>query len=856
MQLMLLEQQNKKRLMMEREGVGLGTEAEPSTTSAPDAQTEKPTPQDAANRAHYTISEDEIGKGLEEKFAALAYRSNIFHSVEASELSHHPKQDPEQASRQQQNTTSGTQRSSSSVSIPSFAPVPFTRNSQRAPASGLGPLAQQWRQFERSQSDIRRMQGDEELSQKPGNLLLLHDNAPQSEPQSAAKFEPEPTTHRNAGSIGLVSATYSTRGLQDIARNTIELEDSGMAPSIYARSPVSNPKKYVEKNPNVAFIVYKVYSQEHQQSAVDEALKSNQPLPCPEPARQDVLLISDEIVQGMKATFESHPKLRREFPEVRDKKLMAPYIWWYHCRKSIDIGSLPHHHAKVVGVLINWIEENYGAFYDKIDDQFRRNRVSNDSLEFFFRPSQVLVSVADDVPQGFLATTRPVGPTRIETQDSEEGEPAYQSRWKLPLRSYSYFNGEFMRNEEDREVSFMTDTKDGEADIRSLSLIPLEYASQTTQETLFRRGKTFWKCRNKRLISYEGTTTGRKEVGGRFMIDYDTYKSFHPYSHYSSHAVTPSEKRPDLPKDGIDLEVDKIHDVSWNELAFNSLVADQDMKTLILALVTNQLEAEKGTDVIENKGNGLILLLHGSPGTGKTFTAESVAEVAKKPLYPVTCGDIGTEPEAVEKYLESVFYLGKLWDCVVLLDEAEVFLEQRTLQDLKRNALVSIFLRALEYYDGILILTTNRVGTFDEAFKSRIQLALRYERLKDYQRKQIWRNFFDRLRALGEKDNIDFDNISLHMDELARHPMNGRQIRNSITTARQLAKYMKTRMVFSHLQRTIAITDKFDQYLADVREGDVEESGGRGEAAASLSVLDIKTSAEVGHVLRMCHGVM
>lgn len=37
---------------------------------------------------------------------------------------------------------------------------------------------------------------------------------------------------------------------------------------------------------------------------------------------------------------------------------------------------------------------------------------------------------------------------------------------------------------------------------------------------------------------------------------------------------------------------------------------------------------------------------------------------------------------------------------VVLLDEADVFLEQRTLTDLQRNALVSVFLRVLEYYDG------------------------------------------------------------------------------------------------------------------------------------------------------------
>lgn len=47
----------------------------------------------------------------------------------------------------------------------------------------------------------------------------------------------------------------------------------------------------------------------------------------------------------------------------------------------------------------------------------------------------------------------------------------------------------------------------------------------------------------------------------------------------------------------------------------------------------------------------------------------------------------------------------------------------------------------LEYYDGILILTSNRVATFDEAFKSRINLAIRYEDLEEEQRLKILRNF-------------------------------------------------------------------------------------------------------------------
>lgn len=191
--------------------------------------------------------------------------------------------------------------------------------------------------------------------------------------------------------------------------------------------------------------------------------------------------------------------------------------------------------------------------------------------------------------------------------------------------------------------------------------------------------------------------------------------------------------------------------MQWNTAAFDYLVAEPKTKTLLKALVANNFKLEHGTDIIEGKGNGLAILLHGKPGTGKKFTAQSVVEMARKPLLPVTCGDIGTQPEAVEKYLESVLHLGKLWDGVVLLDGVDFFLQGLHFTDLERNALMSIFLRVLEYYEGILIITSSRVWMFDEALKSRIQLALHYEPLGEHQRAKIWSNFISRLKSLEKK---------------------------------------------------------------------------------------------------------
>ena len=108
------------------------------------------------------------------------------------------------------------------------------------------------------------------------------------------------------------------------------------------------------------------------------------------------------------------------------------------------------------------------------------------------------------------------------------------------------------------------------------------------------------------------------------------------------------------------------------------------------------------------------------------------------------------------------------WRAVLLIDEADVFLERRSLHDIHRNAMVSVFLRVLEYYSGILFLTTNRVTTFDDAFKSRIHIPIRYTDLTVDSRRQIWRNFC-RLVPGG----VDIDEKGL--STLADTDLNGRQ---------------------------------------------------------------------------------
>ena len=89
-------------------------------------------------------------------------------------------------------------------------------------------------------------------------------------------------------------------------------------------------------------------------------------------------------------------------------------------------------------------------------------------------------------------------------------------------------------------------------------------------------------------------------------------------------------------------------------------------------------------------------------------------------------GELGTDPRQLESSLREILDVATAWDAVIGLDEADVFLEARDEHDIVRNAMVGVFLRLLEYHQGVLFLTTNRVKNIDSAFYSRISVALQY----------------------------------------------------------------------------------------------------------------------------------
>ncbi|KAK7697421.1 hypothetical protein SLS64_013559 [Diaporthe eres] len=568
--------------------------------------------------------------------------------------------------------------------------------------------------------------------------------------------------------------------------------------------PINNFELYLERNKEIVFIVYKHYEEEI--SLIAPELK------------EALVQIADVALEGI-----PHP----DFEDSR--KILYPYIWYFHRRADIrqEIDELPPATRLYVDCFRDYIESRMEEEWQNVKMLMREGKISAQYMEYLMVPGQIIIS------QGNTSTLAQRTASVVEDWLHVRRSP---DSFSASVATYTWaFDGNFSKTYVDIDVYGIPSLEEP-FNILDLRVYPLEFAEQDEVEALRKRGRMFWKCRTRNYVSFhsESEDAMQNAMSARFMVDIATHKQMHRDDQPNRARVTPKEDEleaeymsqddPDLgdeffmclptsipgfnmqKKEWVSLDVHYIRDVVWNTEAFEFLVIERETKLLIQAVVTNRVRASENTDLITGKGNGLFILLHG------------VAEIAQRPLYRVTCGDIGTKAEDVE---------------IVLLDEADVFLEQRSVSNLERNALVTVFLRVLEYYDGILILTSNRVGILDEAFKSRIQLNLRYKTLEWDQRLQIWKNFLERLQRLEQEKlknagrmspgpdlgyGIKFKEINNEIEVLAKAELNGRQIRNAISTARELATYQREPMGYEHLKIVIKEAEKFDEYLLELNE--------------------------------------
>ncbi len=159
-------------------------------------------------------------------------------------------------------------------------------------------------------------------------------------------------------------------------------------------------------------------------------------------------------------------------------------------------------------------------------------------------------------------------------------------------------------------------------------------------------------------------------------------------------------------------------------------------------------------DIVEGKSGGTTVLCAGPPGVGKTLTAEVYSEIIKRPLYRVHSGQLGLNVGEMEKALKEVLTRAQRWGAVMLIDEADVYIKRRD-DNIEMNAVVGVFLRVLEYFNGLLFLTTNRVDDIDEAIVSRCIALIKYHPPLGNDRNRIWQVMCDQFKLDVDESTVE-----------------------------------------------------------------------------------------------------
>lgn len=244
--------------------------------------------------------------------------------------------------------------------------------------------------------------------------------------------------------------------------------------------------------------------------------------------------------------------------------------------------------------------------------------------------------------------------------------------------------------------------------------------------------------------------------------------------------------------------IDSVKPYEYDPETTKKLVMPEGSRILIDTLTSGAIR--KMQDIVRGKALGVMILCSGPPGTGKTTTAEVYAEAAQRPLYAVACSQLGTDEEKLEKSLSVVLSRATRWRAILLIDEADVYIHERG-SDIQQNAIVGIFLRLLEYYKGILFLTTNRETIVDDAILSRMTAVVRYQLPKRNDALALWSILSKQLGVsiVPREAQEQFPGAS------------GRMIRQLLRLAQVLADRRKEKITTSHLIEVSAFIHGADE---------------------------------------------
>ncbi len=199
------------------------------------------------------------------------------------------------------------------------------------------------------------------------------------------------------------------------------------------------------------------------------------------------------------------------------------------------------------------------------------------------------------------------------------------------------------------------------------------------------------------------------------------------------------------------------------------------------------------------RGDGLVALLYGESGTGKTFAVQAMATQLCLPLITIDLSRVVSKYIGeTEKHLAGLFALGEGYRAVLFFDEADALLGKRTgvsdAHDRYANIEVNFLLQRLESYDGIALLATNLQQNMDDAFTRRIGFSIHFPRPTPGYQKALWRRHLPKEHVAKA---VDYDQL------VERFDLVGGEIRNAALSAAYAAAARDSDITYTLIENAI-----------------------------------------------------
>lgn len=320
--------------------------------------------------------------------------------------------------------------------------------------------------------------------------------------------------------------------------------------------PITDVGSYV-KQTGLDFVVSRFYSASSLHGEVRSALAKKQPPPQPRPYREHIQLQSQQMIEALQEFLSLQPGFWDRFPAFDAREpIDAPYTFWYTYRSTDALQRLQPLHKDLMHIMTSWIEENYAKKYDEAWSNLDRGVVTLRTMPFLMCPGDVLIWKEKTKMKAAIAssllkqTSTPIlywdsSQSMWSDDNTRDGtkKGEFSTTWTVEAWNFKFI-GEFFRKAEPIEIKFKASSLEQEVEITKLAVYPLRFADEETKVQLETRGRTFWSCRTRNLVSHTGEDgifavcakftgrlhaelTLRPQNGERFMVDFQIYKELH-----------------------------------------------------------------------------------------------------------------------------------------------------------------------------------------------------------------------------------------------------------------------------------------------------------------------------------------